>query len=96
MRFSIEGRVPFLDYNLLKTVFSMNDEAIKAMRERSLLQYLLRRRVDYLVDDPKQIVTFMDRFAGDADWMRYYPPLEVATPLNGRADMEGCIRMRRN
>ncbi len=28
MRFSIEGRVPFLDYNLLKTVFSMDDEAI--------------------------------------------------------------------
>jgi asparagine synthase (glutamine-hydrolysing) len=28
MRFSIEGRVPFLDFNLLKTVFSMSDEAI--------------------------------------------------------------------
>ena len=28
MRFSIEGRVPFLDFNLLKTVFSMDDEAI--------------------------------------------------------------------
>lgn len=28
MRFSIEGRVPFLDFNLVKTVFSMPPEAI--------------------------------------------------------------------
>ncbi len=28
MRFSIEGRVPFLDFNLLKFIFSLNDEAI--------------------------------------------------------------------
>ncbi len=28
MRFSIEGRVPFLDFNLVKYVFSLSDEAI--------------------------------------------------------------------
>lgn len=28
MRFSIEGRVPFLDFNLIKYIFSLSDEAI--------------------------------------------------------------------
>lgn len=53
MKFSIEGRVPFLDFNLLKTVFSMPNEAIikngwnkNILREatKDLLPALINRR----------------------------------------------------
>ena len=48
MRFSIEGRVPFLDINLMKLIFSLGDEAII---KNGWNKYILRKAVkDYLPD----------------------------------------------
>src|SRR3989344_8418066 len=46
MRFSLEGRVPYLDLNLLKFVFSLPDEAII---KNGWNKYILRRSTNDLV-----------------------------------------------
>lgn len=51
MRFSIEGRVPFLDFNLLKYIFSLPDEAII---ESGWNKNILRKAVSDLL--PEMIV----------------------------------------
>lgn len=51
MRFSIEGRVPFLDFNLLRYIFSLPDEAII---KGGWNKYILRKAVNDLL--PASIV----------------------------------------
>jgi len=51
MRFSIEGRVPFLDFNLIKTIFSQPD---KAVIENGWNKNILRKAVKDLL--PESIV----------------------------------------
>src|SRR3989339_1931084 len=51
MRFSIEGRVPFLDFNLLKYLFSLSDEAVI---KNGWNKYILRQSLESLL--PEQIL----------------------------------------
>src|SRR3989339_1954291 len=48
MRFSIEGRVPFLDFNLLKYLFSLSDEAII---KDGWNKYILRKATEDLLPE---------------------------------------------
>lgn len=48
MRFSIEGRVPFLDFNLLRYLFSLSDEAII---KNGWNKFILREAIKNLVPD---------------------------------------------
>jgi len=48
MRFSIEGRVPFLDFNLLKYLFSLSDDAII---KNGWNKNILRKAVEDLLPD---------------------------------------------
>ncbi len=48
MRFSIEGRVPFLDFNLLKYLFSLSNEAII---KNGWNKYILRQSTDDLLPE---------------------------------------------
>lgn len=50
MRFSIEGRVPFLDFNLLKYIFSLSD---KAIINNGWNKYILRKATENIL--PKTI-----------------------------------------
>ena len=51
MHFSIEGRVPFLDFNLLKYLFSLSDEAVI---KNGWNKYILRQSLESLL--PEQIL----------------------------------------
>jgi asparagine synthase (glutamine-hydrolysing) len=48
MRFSIEGRVPFLDFNLIRYIFSLSDEAIIS---RGWNKNILRQTVNRLLPE---------------------------------------------
>lgn len=50
MRFSIEGRVPFLDFNLIKEIFSLSDDAII---KNGWNKYILRKATESLL--PQEI-----------------------------------------
>ncbi len=58
----------------------INDDAIIAIRDRRLLQYILDREIDYLIEDPRQIEEFMDRFGGDDTWREWFPVFHTSKP----------------
>src|SRR3990167_7298142 len=51
MKYSLEGRVPFLDFNLLRFIFSLSNEAII---KNGWNKYILRKAVKKLL--PRSIV----------------------------------------
>jgi len=68
MRFSIEGRVPFLDLNLIKTVFSMPDSSVI---KDGWNKYLLRSAVSGIVPESVRLRRNKIGFTTpEVEWMR--------------------------
>ncbi len=50
----------------------INDEAIAALRERTIDSYIAQRDIQYLVDVEGQISKFMDNYGSDPEWRGRY------------------------